>query len=329
MVAFQKPISPTLGTSDRARAESWDTEFASDIIDGLRNPFKQISCRWLYDQRGSELFEAITLTPEYYPTRTETAILRNWAAELSAFIGENAAIVEYGTGAAIKTELLLSAANNPSLYIAIDIADKFLTDALRRLDTRFPQLRKIGIRADFTRDFPLPEEYPHNRRVAFFPGSTLGNLHADDARAFLSRVHNHVGSDGAAIIGVDLVKPVDILLPAYNDAGGVTAAFNLNLLERINRELAGTFDLSAFQHKARWNVAESAVEMHLVSSKDQVAKIAGEEVFFAEGEGIHTESSRKYSVEQFEIIARASGWTVSRFWTDPKGWFGVFGLTVI
>lgn len=327
MAAFQKPFFPKGRTSDHVRAERWDAEFASDIIDGLLNPFKRISCRWLYDQRGSELFEKITLLPEYYLARTETAILRIFAAELSAFIGENAAIVEYGAGAAIKTELLLSAANSPSLYIAIDIAKDFLTDALRRLDTRFPQLRKIGVGADFTRDFPLPEEYPHLRRVAFFPGSTLGNLPVGDAKSFLSRVRNHVGSDGAAIIGVDLVKPLDILLPAYDDEAGVTAAFNLNLLERINSELAGTFDLSAFKHEARWNVAESAVEMHLVSGKDQVAEIAGEEIIFAEGESIHTESSRKYSPEQLEIIARASGWTVSRFWTDPKGWFGVFGLT--
>jgi len=329
MAAFQEPISAKRRSTDGAQAGSWDEEFAGDILDGLRGPFKRMSCRWLYDQRGSELFEAITLLPEYYPTRTETSILRNCAAELSAFIGENAAIVEYGAGAAVKTELLLSAATSPSLYIAIDIAKDFLTDALRRLDRRFPQLRKIGIGADFTRDFPLPEEYPHLRRVAFFPGSTLGNLSTGDAKTFLSRIRNHVGADGAAIIGIDLVKPLDILLPAYDDAAGVTAAFNMNLLERINRELAGTFDLSAFQHTARWNDVESAVEMHLVSVKDQAAEIAGEKIVFAEGESIHTESSRKYSPEQFEIIARASGWTVSRFWTDPKGWFGVFGLRAI
>jgi dimethylhistidine N-methyltransferase len=329
MAAFQKPISPKGRSSDGARAGTWDEEFASDVIDGLRDPCKRMSCRWLYDQRGSELFESITLLPEYYPTRTETTILRENAADLSAFIGESAAIVEYGAGAAVKTQLLLSAANSPSLYIAIDIARDFLTDALRRLDKCFPQLRKIGICADFTRDFPLPEEYPHLRRVAFFPGSTLGNLPASDAKTFLRRVRNHVGSDGAAIVGIDLVKPLNILLPAYDDTAGVTAAFNRNLLERINRELAGTFDLSAFQHKVRWNAAESAVEMHLVSVKDQVAEIAGEEVVFAEGESIHTESSRKYSPEQFETIARASGWMVSRFWTDQKGWFGVFGLTAI
>ncbi|MES2254629.1 MAG: L-histidine N(alpha)-methyltransferase [Pseudomonadota bacterium] len=329
MAAIQKSISPKGRASDGTHAESWEAEFESDIIDGLQDPFKRISCRWLYNQRGSELFEAITLLPEYYPTRTETTILRNCAAELSTFIGENAAIVEYGAGAAVKTELLLSAAKNPSLYIAIDIAKDFLTDALRRLDARFPQLRKICIGADFTRDFPLPEAYPHIRRVAFFPGSTLGNLPTSDAKAFLSRVRNHVGSDGAAIIGVDLIKPLDILLPAYDDAAGVTAAFNLNLLERINSELAGNFDLRAFKHEARWNVAESAVEMHLVSAKDQVAEIAGEKIVFAEGESIHTESSRKYSPERFEIIARASGWKVSRFWTDGKGWFGVFGLRAI
>lgn len=330
MAAFQKPISPKERPSSAgARAGSWDAEFARDIIDGLRDPFKQLSCCWLYDQRGSELFEAITLLPEYYLTRTETRILRDCAAELSTFIGDDAAIIEYGAGAAVKTELLLSAASSPSLYIAIDIAREFLTDALRRLDTRFPQLRKIGIAADFTHDFPLPEAYPHVRRVAFFPGSTLGNLPASDAKTFLGRVRNHVGSDGAAIIGVDLVKPLDILLPAYDDTAGVTAAFNLNLLERINRELAGTFDLSGFRHEARWNVAESAVEMHLVSMKDQVAEIAGEEVVFAEGESIHTESSRKYRPEQFEAIAGAAGWRVSRLWNDPKGWFGVFGLTAI
>jgi dimethylhistidine N-methyltransferase len=329
MAASQKPISPAARISEEVPAQSWDTEFASDIIDGLRDPFKRMSCRWLYDQRGSELFEAITILPEYYLSRTETAILTNYVAELSAFIGKNAAIIEYGAGAAVKTELLLEAADTPSLYIAIDVAQDFLTDALRRLDMRFPQLRKIGICADFTRDFPLPEAYPHMRRVAFFPGSTLGNLPAADAKTFLNRVRNNVGSDGAAIVGVDLTKSLDILLPAYDDAAGVTAAFNLNPLERINRELASNFDLGAFRHTARWNTTESAVEMHLVSLKDQVAEIAGEEVVFAEGESIHTESSRKYSPEQFELIARASGWTVSRFWTDHKGWFGVFGLTAV
>lgn len=301
--------------------------FRSDVLAGLSAPRKTLPSRWLYDDRGSELFEEITRLPEYYPTRTETGILRANAAEIAAFCGSRAVLIEYGAGAGVKTEILLGALDNPALYVPVDIAGDFLVDAANRIESRFPYIEIRPVVADFTADFDLPADLPKlPPRVAFFPGSTIGNLAKPDAVEFLARARAHVGKTGRMVVGVDLRKDVDVLVPAYDDAAGVTAAFNLNLLARINRELGGNFDLASFAHEARWNPQTSAIEMHLVSENDQTVRVDGREVRFANGETIHTEDSRKYDVAEFEALAGEAGWRLARVWSDPDGLFAVLGL---
>ena len=308
--------------------------FKKDVLHGLSLTRKALPSRWLYDHRGSELFEQITTLEEYYPTRTETAILEANAESLADFCGTGAVIIEYGAGASVKSQILLHALHQPRLYVPIDIAGDFLAIAAANLRLKFPHLEILPFAADFTQDFDLPANVPKNAaRTGFFPGSTIGNLGVKDAAAFLARVHRHVSAadlgeahPGRAIIGIDLKKSTDILLPAYDDAEGVTAAFNLNLLDRINGELDGTFDLRQFRHEARWNESESAIEMHLVSTANQIVEVSGQTFEFADGETIHTESSRKYSIDGFSTIAKQAGWSVQQIWTDDEGLFAVVGL---
>jgi dimethylhistidine N-methyltransferase len=302
--------------------------FLRDVLKGLSHHQKTLPSRWLYDDRGSELFEAITELEEYYPTRTETAILRSCADDMAAFCGSHAVLLEYGAGAAIKTEILIEALEQPSLYVPIDIAGGFLDRTRRRLTARFPALVVRPVVADFTSDFSLPSSVPAERRVAFFPGSTIGNLDAGETAVFLRRIRDHVGPGGKAIIGVDLKKDRKRLVAAYDDSKGVTAAFNLNLLERINRELGGDFALARFAHEARWNAQASAMEMHLVSAEEQTVSLDDQSFVFAAGETIHTESSRKYDVAGFSGTVMQWGWTVQNVWTDPDQLFAVFGLIV-
>lgn len=301
--------------------------FRADVLAGLGAARKSLPSRWLYDDRGSALFEEITKLPEYYPTRTETGILRDHATEMAAFCGERTILIEYGAGAGVKTEILLAALVSPALYVPVDIAGDFLVEAAERIERRFPYVEIRPVVADFTSDFDLPDDLPRlPPRVAFFPGSTIGNLVRPDAVALLRRMRAHVGASGRAIVGVDLRKDLKTLLAAYDDAAGVTAQFNLNLLVRANRELGGTFDLAGFRHEARWSEAKSAVEMHLVSLKPQTATIAGRRFAFAAGETIHTEDSRKYDVEGFGGLARDAGWRTERVWTDAGRRFAVLGL---
>jgi L-histidine N-alpha-methyltransferase len=302
--------------------------FRADVIAGLSQAQKKLPSRWLYDDRGCKLFEEITRLDEYYPTRTEAAILRDNAQEIANFCGEKAIILEYGAGAGIKTEVLIGALDRPRLYVPIDIAGDFLDKTVARIQKRFPSLETLPVVADFTNDFAIPRSVPKARRNAFFPGSTIGNLDNQETTAFLRRVRRHVGWRGAAVIGVDLKKDVETLLVAYDDREGVTAAFNLNLLTRINRELGGDFSLGQFSHQARWNEAESAVEMHLVSLREQVVTIDGQAFAFRVGETIHTESSRKYDVRAFMNIVRDGHWRVSAIWSDSDRRFAVFGLDV-
>ncbi len=303
--------------------------FRDDVIAGLSATRKTLPSRWLYDDRGSELFERITALEEYYPTRTETAILRRHAAELAQLCGPGASLLEYGAGAGIKTEILLGALHAPHLYLPVDIAGDFLDLTAARIRRRFPRLEVQPIVADFTTDFDLPDELPRSGRVGFFPGSTIGNLDAAETAAFLRQMRRHAGGQGAAIIGVDLRKELDILLPAYDDREGVTAEFNLNLLHRINRELDADFAPAQFRHEARWNEDESAVEMHLVSRRAQTANVDGQAFHFAPGETIHTESSRKYDPAGFGAAAQRAGWRVHQTWTDPERRFAVFGLKAV
>jgi dimethylhistidine N-methyltransferase len=300
--------------------------FRADVLAGLSQRQKTVPARWLYDQCGSELFEEITRLDEYYLTRTETAILRRRAAEIAALCGDGVGLLEYGAGAAIKSEILIDALHAPRMYAPIDIAADFLGETVERIRDRFPELATRPIIADFTADFDIPADIPAERRAAFFPGSTIGNLGPSEAAALLRRMRQHVGERGKAIIGVDLRKDVQTLIAAYDDRRGVTAEFNLNLLARINRELKGDFPLEMFAHEARWNERESAIEMHLVSLKPQVVSVAGRSFAFAQGETIHTESCRKFEVAGFTHAAQRSGWRVAAIWSDPAELFAVFGL---
>jgi dimethylhistidine N-methyltransferase len=302
------------------------TLFGSDVLAGLGHSPKRLPSRWLYDDYGSELFEEITRLQEYYVTRVETRILRAFSGNIADFCGGDVTLVEYGAGAGIKTELLIAALHEPRCYVPVDIAEEFLQQTVARFQRCFPGLSTRPIAADFTSSFAMPEWVPAGRRVAFFPGSTIGNLDAEEAAAFLQRIRGHVGVGGRAVIGVDLCQTPAILIPAYDDAAGVTARFNRNYLTRINRELAGNFILEQFRHSARWNEAEAAIEMHLVSTLDQTVTVLGRSFELSAGETIHTESSRKHSVAGFSALVGRHGWRVDRMWIDDNGLFGVFGL---
>lgn len=301
--------------------------FRSDVLLGLARTQKMLPSRWLYDPRGCELFEQITTLPEYYPTRTETQILKEHAEDISQFCGTRANLLEYGAGAGVKTEIVVGTLDRPRSYIPIDIAPGFLEVTAERFRHRFTNLSVNPVVADFTVDFALPPTLVEDgRRVAFFPGSTIGNLNTKDAGLLLQRMRRQVGPQGAAIIGVDLKKDLDVLLPAYDDSAGITAEFNRNILSRINRELDGQFAPAQFRHVARWNDSECAVEMHLESPIDQVIAVGGKGFAFRRGETIHTESSRKYDIRAFSEFARHHGWHTQRLWTDGRRQFAVFGL---
>jgi L-histidine N-alpha-methyltransferase len=300
--------------------------FRSDVLAGMSRRQKFIPSRWLYDRRGSQLFEEITELEEYYPARTETAILRQHAQEMGVLCGEGVVLLEYGAGAGIKFEILVNALKALRMYVPIDIAGDFLEQTVARLQEQFPQLLTHPIVADFTSDFDIPAGIPESGRVAFFPGSTIGNLDAAEAIAVLRRMRRDAGRYGRAIVGVDLRKDVNALIAAYDDRRGVTATFNLNLLTRVNRDLGADFCVDGFAHEARWNKYESAVEMHLASLRNQVVTIADHRFIFEQGETIHTESSRKYSLSGFASLVRRSGWSVAMVWSDAAERFAVFGL---
>jgi dimethylhistidine N-methyltransferase len=300
--------------------------FRADVLAGLSGRQKTLPSRWLYDDRGSELFEEITGLEEYYPTRTETAILRRHAPEMAVLCGEHVVLLEYGAGAGIKSEILMNALKAQRLYVPIDIAGEFLNQTVARIRDRFPHVETQPIIADFTTGFDIPAGIPAGRRAGFFPGSTIGNLDEAGAASFLRGMRRHVGARGTAIVGVDLRKDISTLIAAYDDRQGVTAAFNLNLLTRINRELQGDFPLDRFAHEARWNERESAIEMHLVSLDARIVTVEGQSFAFGRGETIHTESSRKYDVRGFADTALRAGWGVAAVWSDPEKRFAVFGL---
>lgn len=298
--------------------------FKCDVERALSRSPKIISPKWLYDDRGSALFEAITELPEYYPTRTEMSIFRARFPEIAALVAKDSVLIEYGAGAARKTEAAIRALA-PVQYIPIDIAGDFLELAAEGIRARFPALEVTPVVADFLQDFPLPET-ADAPRVGFFPGSTIGNLEPAQAINFLCRMRTLLGADGTAIIGVDMVKDTAILEAAYDDAAGVTAAFNRNLLERINRELDADFDVASFAHVAMFNAAQSRIEMHLRAERAMVVHIDDKVYHFARGETLHTENSYKYTSASFAQLADAAGFAVAASFTDAQGWFGVFVL---
>ena len=301
---------------------------AADGRAGLSRRQKTLPSKYLYDARGSELFDAITELPEYYPTRTETAILGRHAADMAAVAGPHRAVIEFGIGSAAKSQLLLDSLDRPACFVPIDISPEALNRAAEDLRQRFPMLPIMPLVADFTGPVRLPPSLPATGRLAFFPGSTIGNFEPADAASFLSNVARTVGPDGALLIGVDLKKPTDILIPAYDDADGVTAAFNLNLLARLNRELDADFDIAHFSHEARYDADHGRVEMHAVSRRRQTVTVAGTAYRFEDGESIRTECSYKYTLPEFRLLARTAGWHPRATWTDERELFSVHYLSL-
>jgi L-histidine N-alpha-methyltransferase len=296
-------------------------DFRAAVIEGLAQPDKALPCRFLYDAKGSALFDAICDLPEYYPTRTEMGILRDNAGAIADHMGADVQLVELGSGSSTKVRILLDALEVPHSYVPIDISAEHLTTAAQNVQDAYPDLRVEAICADFSQDIVLP---PHlARRMGFYPGSTIGNFTPDEAKDFLALWNRRLGVGATMLIGVDLQKDAAILEPAYDDAQGVTAAFSLNLLTRANRELGADFVVEQFRHEARYHADTGRVAIHLRSLADQTVRIGEEAFFVAEDELIHIEDSWKYSLEGFRDLARAAGFTPLDYWTDADKLFSV------
>ncbi len=306
-----------------------ESAFATDVIAGLTHQPKYLSPKYFYDAAGSELFEQITVLPEYYPTRTELGILRERGNDIAGIIPDGAALIEFGAGATTKVRLLLKQNDlgaRLGAYVPVDISGDFLNGQADDLRRDYPALKIHPVVADFTTPFALPDDVKAMPKVGFFPGSTLGNFEPHEACAFLRSARAILGEGALLIIGIDLEKDEAILRAAYNDAAGVTARFNLNLLVRINRELGANFDLSSFTHRSIYNRERHRIEMHLISRKAQTVRLLGRSISFRTGESIHTENSYKYSMERFGALARGSGWTPVHSWTDADEMFSVHAL---
>jgi dimethylhistidine N-methyltransferase len=312
----------------RAQPAEAPSAFARDVIEGLSAPQKYLHDKHFYDAAGSRLFEEITALPEYYPTRTELGILRAHAAAIVGPVRPGTTIVEFGSGATTKVRVLLAAVPQIAAYVPVDISVEFLNGEAARLKGDFPLLEVLPVAADFSGLFELPRRVRARPLVGFFPGSTIGNFEPPAAAAFLRRAAGILGPGAALVVGVDLVKDSAVLDAAYDDAAGVTARFNLNILARINRELGGDFDLEAFTHRAFFDRAHSRIEMHLVSRMDQQVRVAGHTFEFQAGETIHTENSYKYTCESFAALAADAGWTARAVFTDAKDYFSVHALTL-
>jgi dimethylhistidine N-methyltransferase len=301
--------------------------FRNDVIAGLSAVRRALPPKYFYDARGSQLFDAICELPEYYPTRTELAMMRTSSAEIARKIGPDSAIVEYGSGSGQKTRLLIDAVA-PVAYVAIDISAEQLQAAIATLSAEFTNVKMAAVCADYTQPVPLDalETLSRARRVIYFPGSTIGNFTTHEAQQFLVNARTVARSGGTMVVGVDLKKDPRALHAAYNDAQGVTAAFNLNMLVRINRELGGDFDLSSFEHYAYYNEAKGRIEMHIVSTRAQDVTVAGRVFRFAAGEKIHTENSYKYSVGEFQALARQAGFKPEHCWVDDEALFSIHYL---
>lgn len=308
--------------------------FAQSVIAGLSRPQKRLDSAFFYDEAGSRLFERITALPDYYPTRTEIGILDRAGAEIAAVLGPGVQLVELGSGSSVKVRLLLDRLADPAGYVGIDISREHLRQACAALAADHPGLDVLALCADYMQEVPVPppaDGLPR-RRIGFFPGSTIGNLEPEAATAFLARWRRTLleggREPGGMLVGVDLKKDPALLRAAYNDPTGVTAAFNRNILARINRELDGTFDPHAFTHRAIYCAGRGRIEMHLVSSRDQIAMAAGRRFAFAAGESIHTENSCKYTVPEFQALALRAGYRPERVWTDADRLFSVHWLSL-
>jgi dimethylhistidine N-methyltransferase len=294
--------------------------FRDDVLAGLSAPIPAIPARWLYDRRGSELFDEITRLPSYYPTRTETAIFHSIMAEVAALVPQGSVVVEFGAGSQTKTPILLEAIQ-PAAYVPVDISGDYLEQSAAELQQRFPKIEVIPVTADFARPFTLPGGIEHLPRLGFFPGSTIGNFVPWSATDLLRQFRSLLGPGSQLLIGMDRVKPVERLIEAYDDPEGVTAQFTLNLLTRINRELDGDIPVDDFGHDARWNDILSRIEIHLVAKRDVSFSVSGQPFSFAQGSSIHVENSHKYGPRGGRVLLLAGGWTPVAEWSDAAGDF--------
>jgi L-histidine Nalpha-methyltransferase len=305
-----------------------DDGIRREVLSGLLRTPKTLPPKLFYDETGAALFERICTLDEYYLPRAELEILRACAPEIAELAGPRTALIEYGSGAGVKIRILLDALEDPVAYVPIDISGEQLERVAGELRTDYPRLAVHPVRADFTAPLVLPAATPRVRRIAFFPGSTIGNFHPAEAVAFLRRVRMTIGHDGALVLGIDRRKDVHVLDAAYNDAAGVTAAFNLNMLTRLNREVDAQFDLERFEHRAFFNDTESRIEMHLESRQDQLVCVGGVPIEFVRGETIWTESSYKYDRARLDALVSAGGFEITRLWTDARDQFWVALLSV-
>jgi dimethylhistidine N-methyltransferase len=316
-------LAPLLGFHDLGHEGE---DFRAAVLTGLAQPQKQVPAKFFYDTRGSQLFDRICELESYYPTRTEIGLLRRHAGEIAEAAGSEATLVEFGSGSSRKVRILLDALQAPAAYVPIDISRAHLMAAAQALAEDYPGLPVLAVCADYTRDFSLPGEVPDGTPLGFFPGSTLGNFAPVEAARFLRRIAGLVGPGGGLLIGIDLKKDEAILHAAYNDPEGVTAAFNLNLLERMRRELAAELDPEGFRHEAHYNRARGCIEMHLVSRKRQRIVIGDRSFDLEQGETIHTEDSRKYTLDGFRAQAQAAGWRPLEAWVDDSRLFSLHYL---
>ena len=304
-----------------------DNDFLNDVIEGLSQNPKTLKPKYFYDNRGAQLFTEICTTPEYYPTRTEIKILNQNAEDIASQIGDNTALIEYGSGALEKIKILLDFLNEPVGLIPVDISEDQLFESAKNLENLYPDLEILPVAADFTKPIPIPEfSHPLKRFVAFFPGSTIGNFEPDLAIQFLEGVTKTIGLDGLLLIGFDLKKDIETLLAAYDDQRGITSSFNKNLLSRINDELGGNFNLDTFEHVARYNENKGRIEMHLKSTTEQTVLINKELFEFLEGETIHTENCYKFTKESFTAMSSKAGLYPVKTWTDDQNLFAVMLL---
>jgi len=300
------------------------SEDLDEILDGLSQPQKTISPKYFYDDAGSRLFEQICELPEYYPTRTELGIMQDNMPEIVTMVGPQASLIEFGSGSSLKTRALLSSLERLAVYVPVDISEDFLFSVAQELRSDFPQVEIMPIAADFTQPFSLPSPTVMPvKNVVYFPGSTIGNFSNDAAQELLKVMHHEAGENGALLIGVDLQKDVQVIERAYNDAAGITAEFNLNVLARLNNEFGADFVPGRFRHRAVYNQAEGRIEMYLDSLADQVVCIGGERIAFARGEALLTEHSHKYTLEGFAAMADQAGFRVAKVWTDADALFSV------
>ncbi|MEW6354652.1 MAG: L-histidine N(alpha)-methyltransferase [Pseudomonadota bacterium] len=301
-------------------------DFFQDAAHGLSKPQKELPAKYFYDERGSRLFDEICDAPEYYPTRTEIRLLQDYAPDIAAIIGARCVLIEYGSGSSRKVPLLLRALREPLAYVPVDICREYLLASSATIAAAHPHLAVTAVCADYTRLTHLPRAYPCARKVVFFPGSTIGNYTPMEAIRLLRNAARLVGEGGGMLIGVDLKKSPALLHAAYNDARGVTARFNLNMLARMNRELQTDFDLNNFAHHAYYHAARGRIEMHLCSLCTQTVRMAAHGFHFRAGETIHTENSYKYTVEEFQMMAEAADFKPMRVWTDARRLFSLHYL---